>query len=75
MVDISEEEIKKRYFEGFANLNTYFRCFEHVDIFDTSAYSREPQYILSIENGITTTKKVLPQYLIRLIPEIWGSLK
>ncbi len=67
---VSEHEIKKRYFEGFANLNAHFEYFDLIDIFDTSAYSKEPQYILSIEAGLITPKKRLPKYLVQLLPEI-----
>jgi len=67
---VPESEIRKRYFEGFANLNAHFRYFDIIDIFDASAYSKEPEYLLSIENGAITTKRKLPEYLIHLIPEI-----
>jgi predicted ABC-type ATPase len=68
---VPESEIIKRYFEGFANLNTHFKYFDLIDVFDTSAYSKEPRYILSLEDGVITAKSQLPEdYLIRLIPEI-----
>lgn len=67
---VSDSEIKKRYFDGFANLNTYFSFFDLIDVFDTSAYAKEPKYILSIERGAIITKRKLPEYLVYLIPEI-----
>jgi len=67
---VSESEIKKRYSEGFTNLNAHFRYFDLIDIFDTSGYSKEPEYILSFEDGAIRTKRNLPGYLVHLIPEI-----
>ena len=67
---VADSEIKKRYFEGFANFNAHFKYFNIVDIFDTSAYSQVPEYIASVENGILVTKRSIPEYLIKLIPAI-----
>jgi predicted ABC-type ATPase len=72
---VSENEIKTRYFDGFANLNSSFRYFDIVDIFDTSAYAAEPKHVLSIENGIATIKGKLPNYLGQLIPLIAAGNK
>ncbi len=67
---VPEQEIAKRYFEGFTNLDVHFAYFDLVDIFDTSAYCREPQYIASIEDGTEITKRLFPSYLYQLVPEI-----
>ncbi len=67
---VPDSEIKKRYFEGFANLSSHFTYFDLIDIFDSSAYSKEPRYILSVENGTITTKSELPEYLVTLMPNI-----
>ena len=70
---VSESEIEKRYFEGFANLNAHFAYFDLIDMFDTSAYSKQPRYIFSIEGGEITTKRDFPQYLAHLIPAVVGE--
>ena len=67
---VPEEEIRKRYFEGFANLNSYFRYFDLIDVFDTSTYGEKPQHIFSVEDSTTRMKEATPRYLIPLIPEI-----
>jgi len=67
---VPESEIRKRYFEGFTNLNAHFDYFDLIDIFDTSAYSKEPEYLLSVENGISATHRKLPECLVHLIPDI-----
>jgi len=72
---VPEGEIKKRYFEGFANLNAHFKYFDLIDLFDTSAYAKEPGYILSIEDGTITAKRSLPVYLIPLLPEIAKNIQ
>jgi len=67
---VSEDEIKTRYFDGFANLDSSFTYFDIVDIFDTSAYAAEPKHVLSLEKGVATIKGNLPNYLSQLIPLI-----
>jgi predicted ABC-type ATPase len=67
---VPDDEIVKRYFEGYDNLNSHFEYFDIIDLFDTSAYAKEPRYILSIENGNLKAKNDLPKYLLPLIPAI-----
>jgi predicted ABC-type ATPase len=68
--NVSDSEIKSRYFAGFSNLDSHFDFFDIIDIFDTSAYSSVPRHVLSIEEGVTTLKAEFPQYLNKLIPTI-----
>jgi predicted ABC-type ATPase len=68
---VPEAEIKKRYADGFANLNTHFDDFDCIDFFETSAYAQPPEYIFSVVNN--TINKKLPakySYLKELIPDI-----
>jgi len=67
---VSKSEIKKRYFEGFENLNSHFSFFTKVDLFDTSEYGKPPSHILSIENNSLIKTAVIPNYLQTLIPKI-----
>ncbi len=67
---VADSEIKKRYYDGFDNLNAHFQYFDIVDLFETSAFSREPRYILSIEGGLLAAKNNLPGYLAKLLPEV-----
>lgn len=67
---VSKAEIEKRYFEGFENLNTHFRFFSKVDLFETSNYGKPPSHILSIENNTLTRTSAIPSYLQKLIPDI-----
>lgn len=67
---VPDSEIKKRYFEGFANLNTYYSYFDSVDVFDCSTYKKEPQFCFSLSKGIPILKNSFPKFLIPLIPEI-----
>lgn len=72
---VSDEEIYKRYYEGFKHLNTHFNFFDCVDLFDTSAYKSEPRYILSIENSEVYHSGHLPDYLKNLISNITKHLE
>ena len=67
---VSKEEIEKRYFDGFGNLNSHFSYFNKVDLFETSNYGEPPSHILSIENNSITQTADIPAYLQKLIPEI-----
>jgi len=67
---VPESEIKKRYFEGFSNLNTYFSYFDSVDVFDCSAYKKEPSFCFSLIQGKPILLKKFPIFLAPLIPNI-----
>lgn len=67
---VAEAEIIKRYYEGFQNLNAHFKFFDYVDVFDTSAYAAEPEYLFSIENGKVEAINHFPDYLKQLLPEL-----
>lgn len=67
---VAEDEIIKRYYEGFQNLNAHFKFFDSIDVFDTSAYASEPNYLFSIEEGKSETTKNPPHFLKELLPEI-----
>lgn len=67
---VAESEIHKRYYEGFTNLNNHYPYFDLIDIFDSSKYSCEPDYLLTIENGSIDSLSKFPTYLFDLIPDI-----
>lgn len=48
---VPENEIEKRYYDGYHNLNSYFNYFDYIDLFDSSKYLKHPTHILSIESG------------------------
>lgn len=70
---VPETEIKKRYFEGFTNLNTCYPFFDSIDLFDTSSYGEEPKFILSIEKDKPPFISSIPSYLKELIPVTFYS--
>lgn len=72
---VSEQEVQKRYFEGYSHLNNYFDYFDSVDLFDTSTYRKEPHYLNSIENSILQKPQSLPDYLEKLVPDIFNMAK
>lgn len=67
---VPENEIEKRYYDGYFNLNKFFAYFNYVDLYDSSKYLEEPSHILSIESGKTLPINNLPDYLSHLIPDI-----
>ena len=67
---VPEDEIRKRYADGFANLNANFTYFDMVDLFDSSLYGQEPTHVLSIYNGKLEEKNVFPSYLSALLPAV-----
>ena len=71
---VDSEEVKQRYFDGFANLNKYYQEFDVVHLFDTSEYKMSPKHILSIIDGGVTEVTFFPEYLHELVPAIAHSL-
>ncbi len=67
---VPENEIQKRYFEGFANLDTHFGYFDFLDVFDCSAYKTEPRFCFSLTNGILLFCHDFPEFLKPLIPTV-----
>lgn len=69
---VPENEIKKRYFEGYENLNSYYDFFDSIDFFDTSSFGNAPQFLLSIEKEKKPFINSIPLYLKDLIsPKIY----
>ncbi|MNK87363.1 hypothetical protein D3C87_1072990 [compost metagenome] len=67
---VPENEIERRYQEGYDNLNKFFDHFDYVDIYDSSTYKEQPSYVLSIESGKIESINYVPDYLKDLIPNI-----
>ncbi|WP_286972131.1 zeta toxin family protein [Flavobacterium sp. UBA4854] len=67
---VPENEIERRYQDGYNNLNKFFGHFDYVDIYDSSAYNEQPSYVLSIESGKIQSINYVPDYLKDLIPNI-----
>lgn len=65
-----ENEIEKRYNDGYANLNSFFDYFDFIDLYDSSKYLKHPTHILSIESGKISSITEIPDYLKALIPNI-----
>ena len=72
---VPEDEIRKRYHEGFSNLNSNFRFFDNIHLFDSSTFLEPPKHLLSIQKGQTTRLTEFPDYLTQLIPDIAIILK
>lgn len=72
---VAENEIRQRYFDGYSNLNSNFKFFNNVHLFDTSEYLAIPKHCISITNGKLVKKTWLPEYLIDLLPEINAQIK
>ncbi len=64
---VAENEIEKRYFEGFANLKANYKFFDSIDLFDTSTYGEPPKFVLFIEKGEVHSIENIPEYLYELI--------
>lgn len=67
---VSEEEVMKRYYDGFSNLNQYFNFFDLVHLFDSSNFMERPKHILSLTHGKIAHVSAVPSYLNKLVPNI-----
>lgn len=72
---VPENEIQKRYYDGYENLNSTYNYFDYIDLFDSSKYLEHPTHILSIESGIVSSITNVPNYLDILIPDIIKKTK
>ncbi|MEN2398317.1 zeta toxin family protein [Flavobacterium sp. MC2016-06] len=72
---VPENEIEKRYNDGYDNLNSFFDHFDYIDLFDSSKYSEHPTHALSIESGKVSSITNIPDYLKFLIPNIITRIK
>jgi hypothetical protein len=70
---VPESEIRKRYYEGFENLNSCYLFFDSIDLFDTFFYGELPKFILSIEKDKHPFIISIPNYLKELIPPTFYS--
>lgn len=71
---VPETEIQKRYYDGFKNLDSYFKFFDFIDLFDCSAYKSEPKFCFSIANGKTLYLKEFPEFLRDLVPDLYKEI-
>lgn len=67
---VAEDEVKKRFYDGFSNLNDYFSFFDVVHLFDSSTFMKEPRHLLSMVNGKIARITSFPNYLQQLVPNI-----
>ncbi|KAF2336326.1 zeta toxin family protein [Flavobacterium daemonense] len=67
---VPNNEIQKRYYDGYSNLNSFYYYFDYVDLYDSSKYLGKPSHILSIESAKVITTTHIPNYLNGLIPNI-----
>lgn len=71
---VSENEIRKRYFQGFENLDRHFGFFDLIDVFDCSEYEHEPKFCFSIFDGEINYLREFPEFLKRLVPNLYDSV-
>jgi len=67
---VSDSEIKRRYVDGFKNINQHFRYFDEIDFFDTSGHGEMPKHIITVNSGVITLSGCIPHYLNDLVPDI-----
>ena len=67
---VPEHEIESRYRSGFENLNTQWKYFDEVFLFEASTFKKEPSLILTVIDGKISLEDKIPNYLDRLIPNI-----
>ncbi|MCP4122553.1 MAG: hypothetical protein GY751_12440 [Bacteroidetes bacterium] len=68
---VPPEEIQKRFYDGYKNLNAYYHQFDNIHLLNSSFYNEEPDYILSLSNGTIINQSKVPQFLEDLIPDIY----
>jgi len=72
---VPENEIERRYHDGYRNLNIFFKQFDNVHLMDSSFYNDVPGHVLSLKDGIITAKTDIPEYLKERIPSIMEQVQ
>lgn len=72
---VAENEIEKRYYDGFSNLNDHFSFFNVVHLFDSSSYLMHPSHLVSLLNGEIAQTTNFPNYLKKMLPDIAAMSK
>lgn len=72
---VPKNEIEKRYFEGFKNLNELFNKFDNVHLLDASFFNSKPKHILSFANQKEYVLTSFPKFLKKLLPNIYELIK
>ena len=65
-----DHEIESCYKLGFDNLNCHWKYFDEVYLFETSAFKKEPNLILTVLDHQIDVEDEIPQYLNSLVPSI-----
>ncbi|MEB2784745.1 zeta toxin family protein [Algoriphagus persicinus] len=71
---VPNNEIQRRYFQGFQNLDNHFTYFDGIDVFNTSRYEMEPSFCFSTIQAKAIYVKEFPEFLKTLIPQIHKSI-
>lgn len=71
---VPDHEIENRYNLGFKHLDQYWRFFDSIHLFDTSAYNKIPEHILTIEGNNIVQSSEIPNFLKNKIPGVLRSI-
>ncbi len=67
---VPPSEVEKRFYEGYANLDSLYSNFDNVHLLNSSAYNEEPKYILTISKGKLVKQTGFPYFLKSRLPSI-----
>ncbi|MBN7816942.1 zeta toxin family protein [Algoriphagus pacificus] len=68
---VPEVEIRRRFFDGYSNLDEYFGFFDTLHLFNSSSYGKAPDYCLTFQNGQLVKKSKIPVFLENLTPRLY----
>lgn len=71
---VPDTEIENRFHAGYENLDRFYKDFEQVHLLNSSFYKKEPQHILSLVNGNVIMKTHIPDFLNKLLPQIYAKI-
>jgi len=67
---VPDNEVEERFYLGYKHLNSYYKAFDNVHLFDSSGYDVAPAHVLSISNGLIHSLSRYPSFLENLLPDI-----
>lgn len=68
---VPKAEVKKRFYEGYENLDKHYSEFDHLHLFNSSCFKSPPLHIASIADEKSENSTKFPEFLKSLIPNIY----
>lgn len=71
---VPDDEVEKRYQQGFSNLNKLYKLFDTIVLLEASTKNKLPRTIVQIIKGSHQISPPIPNYLLKQCPDLFNEL-